>query len=240
MHNEELENIKKEFLRIKKMGYICNTKKISNGIGNFFNSNINTKLLKNVDIKSKGNYTRVYKKLFLAPPDGDSEYIKRLYKNYSYQDQIDKRYRILGCFIQANCSTFIGARFLFRLKIKYDEEKVFLTICDRNFTIIEEKVYWTFDSLKNNLKNNFPTLVLIKAWSKTIKGLEYYKYYDIEFLELKSFSSFLKLLEDGTIRISLKIGTFRKGSKKGQINNFGTYFEIQELDYEKLYTKLKL
>jgi len=140
---------------------------------------------------------------------------------------------------QGNCSTLVAGRFLFKLDVDYDKERVYLNISDKNMVFLERKSYWEFSTLKEKLERKFKYLAFIKAWPKLVKEVEYYKYYDIEFYQLKTFKEFLKLLEDGTIRVSLKIGMFHSGKRKGEIHDRGTSFEIQELDLEKLFDVIK-
>ena len=93
---------------------------------------------------------------------------------------------------------------------------------------------------RKKLERKLSFLAFIKAWTKTINGIDYYKYYDIQFYRLKSFDEFLKLMEQGKIRITFKIGIFRDGKRKGDIHDRGTGFEIQDLDIQQLFNKIKV
>ena len=80
-------------------------------------------------------------------------------------------------------------------------------------------------------------MVLIKTWEQEVGKVKQYKYYDYYVWRLKDFKEFLKLIEDGTIRVTFKIDIFRKGPKIGEIDDRGVSFEIQELELERLYDK---
>ncbi len=245
---EELQRLKREFLKIKSMGYVKSTRKGPTGIGKTFEDLLGKKEDRlsepdyhGIELKTKRAYTKSYITLFSATPQGEEQLqVKRLRDNYGYQIKPGSKLKCLNCSVQANCSTFVSGKYLFKLKIDWENEKVFLMISNQSFTMIEQKSYWTFGMLKERLERKLPYLALIKAWPNTINGEEYYKYYDIEFYHLKTFEEFLKLLESGTIRITFKVGIYKKGPYKNQINDKGTSFEIQDVDLFKLFDKLEV
>lgn len=248
MITEELNNLKKEFERIKNMGYVKATRSGYTGIGKTFEDLLGKKedsleLLDyhGIEIKTKRGYSNSYTTLFGATPQGKKEFeIKRLRNTYGYPDTVYKSQKLLQNSVQANCSTLIGGRFLFKLVVDYEEQKVFLLITDKNMNFIEKKSYWTFEVLKEKLERKLQYMALVKTWPNTINDEEYYKYYDIDFYKLKSFKEFLKLIEDGTIRVTFKIGIFKKGRRAGEIHDRGTSFEIQEIDMLKLFDKIEV
>jgi len=61
---------------------------------------------------------------------------------------------------------------------------------------------------------------------------------NIDFYELKDFDTFILLIEKGIIRVVFKIGTFKKGIRKGNIHDHGTSFEINIENVEELYKKI--
>lgn len=245
---EELKNLKEEFKRIKNMGYVKATRSGPTGIGKTFEDLLGKKEdsleLPNyhgIEIKTKRGYTRSYTTLFGATPQGKKEFeIKRLRNAYGYPDAVYKNQKLLQNSIQANCSTLIGGRFLFKLVVDYEKQKIFLLITDKNMNFIEKKSYWSFDVLKEKLERKLQYMALVKAWPSTINNEDYYKYYDIDFYKLKSFDEFIRLIEDGTIRVTFKIGVFRKGIRAGELHDRGTSFEIQEIDMFKLFDKIEV
>jgi len=244
--NEDLKKLKKEFIRIKNMGYVEASRSGTTGIGKTFEDLLGKKDdrlgspdYNGIEIKTKRSYSRAYITLFNAIPNGNNEYeIKRLRNNFGYPDKILKNEKVLNVSVQGNCSTLVADRYLFKLEINYDESKIYLVIYDKYMNFIEKESFWEFNILKDKLEIKFKYLALIKAWPQNINNKEYYKYYDIEFYKLKSFEDFLYLIEDGTIRVTFKIGVFRKGTRIGDIHDRGTGFEIQEIDLYKLFDNL--
>ena len=248
MITEELKNLKKEFERIKKMGYVKATRMGYTGIGKTFEDLLGKKEdslelpdYKGIEIKTKRGYTRCYTTLFGATPQGKKEFeIRRLRSIYGYPDNVYRNQKLLHASVQANCSTLVGNRYLFKLVLDYEEQKLFLLITDKSMNFIEKKSYWTFDILKEKLNRKLQYMALVKAWPNKINGEDYYKYYDIDFYKLKDFNEFLKLIEDGTIRVTFKIGIFKKGERAGELHDRGTSFEIQEIDMLKLFDKIDI
>lgn len=245
---EELNNLKKEFERIKKMGYVKATRSGYTGIGKTFEDLLGKKEdslelpdYHGIEIKTKRGYSNSYTTLFGATPQGKKEFeIKRLRSAYGYPDSVYKSQKLLQNSVQANCSTLIGGKFLFKLVVDYEQQKIFLLITDMYMNFIEKKSYWTFEALKTKLERKLQYLALVKAWPNEINGEMYYKYYDIDFYKLKDFEEFIKLIEDGTIRITFKIGIFKKGARAGELHDRGTSFEIQEIDMYKLFDKIEV
>lgn len=242
MITEEIILLKKEFERIKKMGYVKGTRGGATGIDKTFEDllskmedTLSTFNFRDIEIKTKRSYSKAYTTLFKCMPKGDKIVLKRLKNTYGYTDSVHRTYKVLNVSIQANCSTLVSNRFLFKLEVNWEDEKIYLAIYDKNFLLLEKKIFWDFQSLKIKLQRKLSCLAFIKAWTTCKMGIECYKYYDISFYKLKSFEDFLRLIENGTIRVTFKLGIFRSGEKKGELHDRGTSFEIQELDMEKLF-----
>lgn len=247
MITEEIILLKNEFKRIKAMGYVKATRGGPTGIGKTFEDLLGKKEdtmelpdFHGIEIKTRRGYSKSYTTLFNYTPKGEQIVTKRLKDTYGHPDSVLKNFKVLNVSVQANCCTFVSNRFLFKLEVCKEEEKIYLVIYDKNFLLLEKKVYWEFHTLELKLKRKLNYLAVVKAWTTNKLGVEYYKYYDINFYKLKTFDTFLKLVEDGTIRITLKLGIFRSGEKKGQLRDHGTSFEIQELDMEKLFDLIKM
>lgn len=110
MITEELINLKKEFNRIKNLGYIKSTRKGLTGIGKTFEDLIGKKEdtldlpdYHGIEIKTKRGYSNCYTTLFNLTPKGKNEFeIKHLCETYGYPDKILKNHKILHFSVQAN------------------------------------------------------------------------------------------------------------------------------------------
>lgn len=243
MKSEELKIIKNEFERIKGMDYVKALRVRDLSVGATFEDllrkgekKVNLSQYPGLIVKIKEENPYFYTTLFRISLQ--EEYIKRLREKYGYVNV--NKYKTFNVSVQANCSSFVGTRFLFKLYINKEEEKVYFTVMDKNYSVVEKKIYWTFEELKKKLNQKLKNMIILKVWTKKVDGVDYYKYYDIHFYQLKSFNNFLKLLEEGIIRLTINLDVYKSGPRKGQTHNRGIRFEIQEVDLNKLFEEIEI
>ena len=238
-----IENLKRNFEKIKKEGWIKSIRKDFGGIGATFEKllNIEENSLEipdygNIEIKTKRAYSRSYTNLFNCTPTGPHYHeVERLKDTFGYPDKVLKEYKILNTSVYATETTKVGLNYYFRLKIDKRKEKIYLLIFDNKGILIEDIVYWDFDTLKEKLFRKLKILALVEALVKRRNKEEYFKYYDMKIYKLKDFDTFVSLLETGIIRINFKLSIFKIGNKFGQIHDHGTSFNIKAQDLNKLY-----
>ena len=240
MKTKELEDLKQEFSRIKNMGYVKSTREGVTGVGKTFEDLIgkaeDTKGIPDyhgIEIKTRLGYSKSYTTLFNSTPEGKLE-TQRLCKEYGYPDKILKDKKILNISI-TKTPTIVANKYHFNLKIDYEKQRLILIIKDRYGHLLEDRVYWNFKTLKEKLNTKLQYVALINAWPTTRNNIKYYKYYKINFYKLKSFEKFIELIDKDIIRISLKIGVYREGLKKGLPHDRGTSFELKALDFCELF-----
>lgn len=239
-------DLKKKFAAIKRMGYIKSGRKGTTGIGKTFEDLIGKKEdsssspdYKGIEIKTKRGYSKGYITLFNAAISGKEPYQSRRIKDiYGYSYVQDSNYKVLNCSIFCNKVTLVANKYYFKLKIDYKNERIYLVICDRYYNILENEAYWEFDTLKNKVYTKLNYLAIIKAWTNKINGEIYYKYYDLKIYKIISFDRFIKLIDEGKIRVSFKISTYRDGNRKGETCDHGTSFEILEENLSELFAKI--
>ena len=161
--------------------------------------------------------------------------MERLKNNYGCPYKKDKKYKVLYLEVYGNKLTFGGVKFQYKLDVDRQEEKVYLCIYDIYNNLIERKVYWSFEYLKYKIMNKLQILAIVNAWPNNIDGWNYFKYYKIDFYIIKNFDKFLKLLEEGIIKIMFKAGIYLEDKWYGKTYDHGCGFAIQESDITKLY-----
>ena len=241
---KNINNLKKDFEKIKRKGWI---KSLANDFGS-----VGTTLEKllgieqncleipdygNIEIKTKRAYSNSYTNLFNCTPTGPHYHeVERLKDTFGYPDKILTEHKVLNTSIYCTEMSKVGINFYFKLRVDREKQKIILLIFDKNRKIIESNVYWDFDILKEKLYRKLNKLAFIKALVKRKNKEEYFKYYEMKIYKLKSFDTFITLLESGIIRISFKLSIFKSGKRVGQIHDHGTSFNIKECDLEKLYS----
>lgn len=245
MMENTIKKLKKEFDRIAKKGYIRGIYNNSASIGRTFENEL--KLPRNtmeipdyegVEIKTRRTYSKSYITLFTAIPDGDRpQEIERLKNAYGYPYKKDKRYKTLYANIYGNIKTFGGVKYQYKLDVDRKNKKIYLCVYDRFNNLIEREVYWSFMYLESKIMLKLQILAVVNAWPKQIDGWNYFRYHRIEFYLFKDFEVFLRLIEDGVIRITFKVDIHKDEEHYGQTYDHGCSFDIQEKDIVKLYDR---
>lgn len=183
-----------------------------------------------IELKTKYSTRENYITLFNAAPDSYLFEIKRLVAMYGYPGKDMPNYKVLNVGVLGNRKTKIPSGYYFKLTINRKTEQVILNVYDQNQALVDYDCAWSFQMLKEKLERKLSLMAFIKAerkWNELERAV-YFKYNEVKFFKLKSFDYFVKLLENGKIKITFKIGVYKSGNKKGQIYDHGTSFTIKE------------
>lgn len=246
--NDCMLELKEKFEVIRKKGYIKGIYNNLSSIGRTFERELN--LPENefgipdyygIEIKTRRAYSKSAITLFNAAPDGENLFeVERLKETYGYPCKKDKRYKVLYIEAFGNKLNYAGVKFQYRIDVDKEEEKVYLCIYNRYDELIERKVYWSFDYLKERLMLKLKHLAIINAWTNTIDNWNYFKYYKIDFFKLRSFKKFIELLERGYIKLVFKVGIYTDEKRYGNTYDHGCGFAIKDEDVCKLFYKCNI
>ena len=237
----------RKFNEIRKQGWIKTMSNDLQGVGYTFERLINKKVdnfflpdFRGIEIKTFELYTRRVIHLFNATPDGDYLYpIERVLDKLGYPDTKEHKYKVCNIAALGNEFTYCGLYRKMILQIDYEKEKINF-IAYRDGQNLDIGVSWSFELLKERLGLKLKNLAIVKAKSRIENGDKYFLYDRIDFYIMKDFKTFLSLIEDGTIKVTFKIGAYRSGKRSGQIHDHGTDFSIKYNDIEKLYEKIDI
>ena len=248
MPQKTIKQLKKEFEKISKKGYIKGIYNNFASIGRTFENELN--LPRNimeipdyngVEIKTRRTYSKSYITLFNAVPDGERKNeIERLKNTYGYPCKRDRRYKVLYANAYGNIKNFGGIKYQYKLDVDRQNKKIYLCIYDRYDNLLEREVYWSFIYLESKIILKLQTLAIVNAWTKEIDGWNYFRYHKIDFYLLKDFETFLNLIEKGIIRVTFKVDIHFDKNHYGQTYDHGCGFAIKEENITKLYTKYKI
>jgi len=243
--NERIKKLKREFIRIKNKGYIKGITNDHSSIGRTFENELN--LPENnfsvpdyygIEIKTRKSYSKSFITLFNMEPDGENLFeIERLKKTYGYPYKNDRNYKALYIEAFGNNLNYAGIKYQYKIDVDKKENKVYLCILNKYNKLIERKIYWSFDNLEKRLYNKLKYLAVINAWTNKINNWNYFKYYKIDIYKLKDFNTFIDLLENGTIKLIIKVDIHLGKSNYGKTYNHGCGFAIEEKNLIKLFYK---
>lgn len=243
--NENIELLYTNFLAIKNMGWIKSFKNGFSGVGYTFErllgkevENFRIPDYYGIEIKATRcfNNHKIY--LFSATPDGDILFqIPRIVKKLGYPDKTYPEYKKFYATVNAKEYTSVGYKRI-KLSINWEKEKIDLLAYSTYGKTFNLEISWSFQLLREVYCLKLNQLAIVNAYSKTINHIEYFLYNSIDFYKQKDFSTFLKLIEDGTIEINFQISIWKKGLRLGKIHDRGTCFSIMEKDIDRLFYKI--
>ena len=250
-----MKSIKKEeyelyekFIKIKEKGWIESKRKGSTGVGYTFEKLLNIEEnslpiadYNGIEIKTMRILSKKNIHLFNATPDGDYLFpYERVIEKVGYPSKKNTNYKVFLSAAYGNKYTSVGYSKKIKLYVNRKEQKIDFLAADRFYKNIPIDVSWSFSLIKNKLEQKIKKLALIKAEHKYIDEKELFYYKRIEFYEIKNFETFLKLIEDGTIKVCFKIDVYTNGINEGKMDNHGTDFSIKEEDLEKLFNRIDI
>lgn len=241
---EQQYEIIKEFKKIANKKWIKGVNNTTNSVGLTFESLIDKKPdsmyfpdYNGLEIKCSQRYSRYPIKLFSLSFDGPNLYeMNRLLELYGLPDEIYKEKKQLQGQIKINEYERINDNY-FKLKIDKKSKKILISIYDLNKQLIEEKTYIEFETIKSRLELKLSNLAMVYASKKIIDNNLYFRYYLITIYKLKSFETFLKLLENNYIKVEIIGRVARSGIEKGRQRNKNLVFSLPKEYIDLLFEK---
>lgn len=242
----EIKKLNQKFILIKNMSWIKSIRKGWGGIGITFEyllgnneNDFEIPDYNGIEIKTRRAYSKSNITLFSCAPEGPHYHeIERLKDLYGYPDSVCRNFKVLNAIVSANKITKVGLFFYFQLKIDRAAKKIFLLVYNSKKILIEDIVYWDFDTIYTKVYRKLKYMALAKALVKRKNKEEYFKYYKLTIYKLKDFDNFLTALEKGKISISFKISVYRDGKYKGKIYDHGTSFNLSEENLLEIFEKI--
>lgn len=246
--NKAIINLKKKFSEISKKGYIKGTCKGYSSIGRTFESELGLNEnefgvpdYNGIEIKTRRNYSKSAITLFNATPNGDELFeIERLKNIFGYPCKKDRHFKVLYIEAYGNKLNFAGVKYQYKIEVDRSIEKLYLCVYNKYNKLIERKVSWSFSYLRERLMLKLNYLAVVNAWDKKIDNQEYFKYYKLSFYKLINFERFIDLIENGTIKMTIKVDIHTGKNNYGKTYDHGCGFSILEENLTKLFKKLNI
>ena len=123
----------------------------------------------------------------------------------------------------------------FRIKIDNQLKRLILCVYDLNSNLIEEQTYIDYDTIKTRLELKLSNLAIVYASKRVIDNHKCFRYYQITIYKLKSFETFIKLLEQDIIKTSIVGRVARSGIEEGRQRNKNIIFSIPKEQIDLLF-----
>ena len=238
--------LKEKFNKIKNLGLCKTLRNGTTGVGFTFESLIGKKEdnaseadFNGIEIKVKFGYSKSPITLFSLTPKGYNYTIKHLLENYGYPDKTNKNFKSFRGEAYCKKNSITANRYILKLKINNELNRLELIILNTNLKILEKNVYWNLNDLAERLYKKLNYLAYIKAYPYKRNNETYYKYTNINFYTLKNFKTFLNLIEKDKIHITFNIGICKNGKNAGKIEDHGTAFKLDKYYIEELFEPIE-
>lgn len=137
---EKLVELKKEFLKISKKGYIKGINNNYSSIGRTSENEFSVPDYYGIEIKTRRAYSKSAITLFNATPDGEDLFeIERLKNNYGYPCKSDRNYKVIYIEAFGDKLNFAGVKYQYRIDVDRKDNKIYLCIYNKYSKLALEK-----------------------------------------------------------------------------------------------------
>lgn len=241
---KNIEILKKEFSRIREMGFVeCTRPNNSDGgIGNTFEdllgiveNNKKEADFKGFEVKSQRLFNSSYVSLFTKSPDSPKRANSYLRENFGeVRDENHSDMKKLYASVFGHRYSTVYSKYKMRLKVDRRNNKLNLIINDlkgAKLTVVS----WEFETLRK-ASTKMKNLFLVLADTKNLNKKNYYHYTQGEVYNDFDFNRFLKEIEKGGIMFDIRIGVYNSGKNYGKTHDHGSGFRVKAQNFKNLYS----
>ena len=230
-----IEIIKKEFYRIKSLGFVKSTRpnNTDGDIGNTFEDYLGVKEnnhkkadFMGFEVKSRREFTSSYMSLFTKSPTSPKGANRFLKDTFGRGDSMFPELKSLHTSIFAHRWNSVYDMYKMKLHIDDVNDELVLQIADKNEKIISENVNWTYASLQKAM-NKMKNLFVVSAQVKKQEGETYYFFDKATCYFGLNFERFISVLSNGNIMFDIRIGVYKSGKNIGKPHDHGSGFRIK-------------
>ena len=204
MMNENYEELKELFNKIKNMGWVEAHRTGNTGIGKTFEDlldkkedNLSLPDFKDIEIKSQRNATNSMITLFTKSPDYPVSVNTFLRENFGSISSEYDNMKILHTHISGNN---------FKILVDRKLQRLVLQVQDNNTKqIIYENAYWSFENIQKCLEHKLKYVAIVGADEKFENSKNYFKFTDIMLITGITLDKFLEALENGDVLVDIRI-----------------------------------
>ncbi|MDO8569712.1 MAG: MvaI/BcnI family restriction endonuclease [bacterium] len=217
----DLPKLKKELIRIKKLGFVKTHRVGDTGIGKTLEDLLNIKEnnipLHDIDgvaeLKAYRKNTKSMLTLFTLEPlpkGGDRD--RMLLDNFGYSKRDNSRSKELHSTL--SCKKYNNQS----LKLVLVKDKIRVQGKNKKLNI-----YWDIESVEKKFGNKLPALVYVLAETKEVKGKEFFHFSEAYLLSGFDFELFKKMVKKDEIVVDFRMYYRPNGS----VRNHGTGFRVK-------------
>lgn len=227
-----INDLKEVMVKIKSAGWHNATRTGNTGIGKTFEDlldkeedNLDSPDFFDIEIKTHESISDSMITLFTKSPTYPRSANTYLRNNYGKLDKYGNK--ILHTTVSATQITnSYEYSFDFKIGIDYNEEIIRLEVYNKDKVLIDNSVFWSFVNLENQIKKKLSTIAIVSAESRILNGKKQYRYNEIDIVTELTILNLINAIENGDLKIDIRIGAYHMGPKKGKTHDHGTGFRI--------------
>lgn len=244
MEDKVIDSFRKDFLSIKRKGWVVSNRKHDTGIGKTFedligiheNNNFLADYKDVLELKSKRELSESMVTLFTKAPTYPKKVNSILREKYGQPDKKADNMKILHTTISAGDFNTFANMFGFKLKIDEQQQKIFITIKDLHSDKTEgAEIYYDFKDVKNIIEKKCKYIAYITAETKKENRREYFRFIKAVLLSGLTFEKFIEFIKKGIIVYDIRLGVYRSGKNKGKTHDHGSGFRILKKNLAKVF-----
>lgn len=244
MDDKVLRGFKRDFLVIKKKGFVLSNRSHDTGIGKTFedligvveNNNFLADYESVLELKSSRELTRSMLTLFTKSPTHPPKVNSYLREKYGSPDADAGGMKTLHTTFSAlKFNTFVG-KFGFKLEVDKRAKKVLLLVKDlATGEIVDKNIWYDFETLREIIEHKCQHIAFISADSKKEDRKEYFRFNKAVLLKNLTFEKFIRSVKEGIIVYDIRIGVYRSGKNKGKTHDHGSGFRVMKNNLNKVF-----
>lgn len=241
---EHINKLKKEFYRIKQLGYVENTRPKNNdgGIGNTFEdllgveeNNKKEADFEGIEIKSQRYFSGSFISLFTKSPDYPKKANSYLRETYGeVRDESHPEKKKLYASIFGNKYSEVYSKYKMKLNVNREAQKIELEIRDLEDNVLDI-VTWDFETIQK-ASEKLKDLCLVFAEEKKENDVKYCHFIKANIYYNFDFNNLLDEIEKGNIQFDIRIGVYNSGKNYGKTHDHGSGFRIKRENFRNLYS----
>ena len=233
-----------KFKEISNLGYIPSVNNSTGSIGNTFEK----ALKKNpdssffpdfhgIELKTTGRFSNYPVTLFGITFDGPTfPEIFRLIELYGVPDKDYPDKKVIFAKISTKGYIYLYENnYYFMLELDRKEEKLYLSVYDKNDNLIERKSFVYLWSIFNHVRTKLEYLALVHASKKKSDFGTFFRYYKMEVFRFKGYENFLDQIERGTFNVELIARLTKSGKDSSRYRNKGLVFTLKKELFDRVF-----
>lgn len=180
-----------------------------------------------IELKSKNEKSSSLITLFSCAPTNSNI----LRKTYGKEVRVEnsKPYKRLNATIgtknKTNSKTY---PYDFKINVNKNKEKcISIIVYDKKGNIVNDNdFYWNRESLRNGI-NKIKNIALFSARTKIENQKQYVQFNNFKTKHFNE-TKFFELIDNGTIKIDIRMGMYQTGKNTGKLHDHGTGFRITQ------------